>query len=45
MGQVDDRVTHWRGVLAKLEEAGATIYSPDNVATGDAVHVGRSNAR
>ncbi len=31
---------HWRGVLDQLEQAGAKVCSPDNVAKGDAVHVG-----
>ena len=39
-GQVADQLTHWRGVLAELEQAGATVYSPDTIATGDAVQVG-----
>ena len=38
--QVDDQLTHWRSVLAELEQAGATVYSPDNIAKGDAVQVG-----
>ena len=39
-GQVNDQLAHWRSVLAELEQAGATIYSPDNIAKGDAVQVG-----
>lgn len=35
--QVDDKLTHWRGVLAQLEEAGAKVYSRENVAKGDYV--------